>query len=579
MERRLAAILAADVAGYTALMGANEAGTFGRLTALRREFLEPLINEHHGRIVKLMGDGLLVEFASVVDAVACAMAWQDGVPQRQADIDEDGKLQFRIGINLGDVIVEGSDIHGDGVNIAARLERLAEPGGICVSGDTYRQAKGKTEASFEDLGEKNLKNVAEPVRVYRIVVAGAGRNDRTAPREPLALPDKPSIAVLPFTNMSDDPEQEYFSDGITEDIITELSRFRNLFIIARNSTFAFKGQAVDVSAVGAKLGVSYLVEGSVRKAGSRVRVTAQLVEVNTGNHLWAERYDRDLQEIFVVQDELVREIAAAVPGQLDAAATQRARRRAVENLTAYDCVLRGEWLLNQDFGSREALEYFEKATELDPQCARAYMHLATSHAYSIFAHGATADEAARMTRSFAERALEIDPADPAVQATVAAAYILVGEHDLARQHIERAVRLNPNDYTVMNYHGIVLGFLGDHEKGLVWKDRVLRHDPLSGDSHREGFFDLFYMARRYEDAIAVFRGWRCPPSHIYMELAAAYAQLDRMDDARGAIALLERTKPDGFDPAQIIHAHTRMCASLEDRNHWLEGYRKAGFKV
>lgn len=579
MERRLAAILAADVVGYTALMGADEAGTLRRLTDMRREFLEPLIAEHHGRVVKLVGDGLLVEFASIVDAVACALAWQDGVAAIQAVAKEDKKLQFRIGINLGDVIVEGNDIHGDGVNIAARLEGMAEPGGICLSGDAYRQARSKTEATFEDLGEQNLKNVAEPVRVYRIAEVGAGASDVAPIRESMASPNKPSIAVLPFINMSGDPEQEYFCDGITEDIITELSRFKNLFVIARNSTFALKGQALDVGKVGAKLGVSYLVEGSVRKAGNRVRVTAQLVETKTGNHLWAERYDRDLEDIFAVQDELVHEMAAAVPGQLDAAAARRARRRPVENLTAYDYVLRGEWLRDQNFGSREALELFEKAIEVDPQCARAYIHLATGHAYSIFAHGAAVDEAAQMARSFAEKALEIDPSDPAVQATAAIAYILVGEHDLARQHIERAIKLNPNDYIVMNFYAIVVGYLGDHEKGLMSKDRVSRHDPLSGDSHREGFFDLYYMARRYEDAIAAFRGWRNPPSHIYSELAAAYAQLDHMDDARGALAQLERKKPDGFDPLRVIHAHTRMCARLEDRNHWLEGYRKAGFDV
>jgi TolB-like protein len=405
-------------------------------------------------------------------------------------------------------------------------------------------------------------------------------SDRRASRaEPLPLPDKPSIAVLPFTNMSGDPEQEYFSDGITEDIITELSRFKNLFVIARNSTFAFKGQAVDVGKVSAKLGVGYLVEGSVRKAGNRVRVTAQLIEAKTGNHLWAERYDRDLEDIFAVQDELVHEIAAAVPGQLDVAAVQRARRRPVEDLTAYDCVLRGEWLVYQDFGSREALELFEKAIEIDPQCARAYTRLAALHAYSIWAHGASVDEAAKMARSLAERALAIDPADPVVQAIVAEAYILVGEHDLARRHIERGIKLNPNDYNVMAVAGIVLGYLGDHEEGLRWLHKLSRHDPFSGDSVREAFFDIYYMARRYEDALAVYRGWHNPPSHMYAILAAAYAQLDRMDDASGAIAQHERTRPDGFDPVQVAHAHARICARKEDREHWLEGYRKAGLEV
>jgi TolB-like protein len=576
MARRLAAILAADVVGYSRLMGADETGTLRRLTELRQQVLEPLVADYHGRIVKLMGDGILVEFASVVDAVTCAVAWQNDVAQREAAADEDKRLMFRIGINLGDVIVEEDDIHGDGVNIATRLEGLAEPGSICLSGDAYRQAKGKVEINFEDLGEHDLKNIAEPVRVYQI----AGDGAEAAPaKAPLTLPDKPSIAVLPFDNMSGDPEQEYFSDGITEDIITELSRFKNLFVIARNSTFAFKGQAVNVGAVGAKLGVAYVVEGSVRKAGNRVRVTAQLVEAKSGNHIWAERYDRDLEDIFAVQDELVHEIAVAVPEQLNVAAIDRARRRNVENLSAYDHVLRGEWLLNQEYGSLEARGLFEKAIEIDPSCARAYTRLAAIHAYSIFSHGASVNEAAEMARLNAERALEIDPTDPAIQAIVAEAYIMVGEHDLARRHIEMAIKLNPNEYAVMNFAGIVLMYLGDHDEALMWLQRLSRHDPFFSDSIREHFFDLYYMTRRYEDAIAMFRGWRNPPPHMSLELAVTYAQLDRLDDVRTAMAQHEQTRPDEFDPVQVANAHARLCARREDRDHWLEGYRKAGIEV
>jgi adenylate cyclase len=576
MTRRLAAILAADVVGYSRLMGADETGTLQRLTELRQQVLEPLVADHHGRVVKLMGDGMLVEFASVVDAVTCAVAWQNDVAQREAVADKEKRLKFRIGINLGDVIAEEDDIHGDGVNIASRLEGLAEPGGICLSGDAYRQAKGKVQINFEDLGEHDLKNITEPIRVYQIV----GNGTEPAPtKAPLALPDKPSIAVLPFTNMSGDPEQEYFSDGITEDIITELSRFKNLFVIARNSTFAFKGQAVDVGAVGAKLGVAYVVEGSVRKAGNRVRVTAQLVEAKSGNHIWAERYDRDLEDIFAVQDELVHEIAVAVPEQLNVAAVNRARRRNVENLSAYDYVLRGEWLLNQDYGSLEARGLFEKAIEIDPGCARAYTRLAAIHAYSVFSHGVSVNEAAELGRLNAERALEIDPTDPAIQAIVAEAYIMVGEHDLARRHIERAIKLNPNEYAVMNFAGIVLMYLGDHEKALTWLHRLSRHDPFFSDSIREHYFDLYYMTRRYEDAIGIYRGWRNPPPHMSLELAVTYAQLDRLDDMRAAMTQHEQTRPGGFDPQQVANAHARLCAREEDREHWLEGYRKIGIEV
>jgi adenylate cyclase len=299
LERRLAAILAADVVGYTRLMGLDEAGTLRRLTDLREKVLAPLIAEHRGRIVKLMGDGLLVEFTSAVDCVVCAMAWQEQVTNAEAVGDVDKRLQFRIGINLGDVIVEGDDIHGDGVNIAARLEGLAEPGEICFSGDAYRQVRGKIEADFEDLGERELKNVAEPVRVYRVRALRSDGASTGRGAEPLPLPDKPSIAVLPFANMSGDAEQEYFSDGITEDIITELSRFDDLFVIARNSTFSYKGKSVRVQEIARDLGVAYVVEGSVRKAGARVRITAQLIEAASGNHIWAERYDGELENIYV----------------------------------------------------------------------------------------------------------------------------------------------------------------------------------------------------------------------------------------------------------------------------------------
>ncbi len=580
MERRLAAILAADVVGYTRLMGADETGTLERLKSLRRELVQPKIAERGGRIVKLMGDGLLAEFPSVVEAVQCAIDIQQEVAEREPEISDDRRIRLRIGINLGDIIVEGSDIYGDGVNVAARLEGLADPGGICISGKVHEEVRNKLSTAFEDLGEQEVKNVPEPVRVYRWTDAAADPMPGMARAEgTLTLPDKPSIAVLPFVNMSGDPEQEYFSDGITEDIITELARYRSLFVIARNSSFAYKGQSPNVGMIGQELGVAYVVEGSVRKAGNRVRVTVQLVEAASGNHLWAERYDRDLEDIFAVQDELVREVAAAVPGQLHAAAVQRARRRPVENLTAYDYVLRGEWLRHQDFGDREALALLEKAIEIDPQCARAYDQLAGYHAYSVFAHGASIDESVQLARSLAEKALEIDPADPSVQATVAHAYIMVGEHDLARRHIERAIKLNPNDYYVMISAALVLAYLGDHGEGQNWIRMLLRHDPNMGASMQEIIFDVYYMARRYEDAIESIKGWREPPPHVLAEIAAAYAQADRMDDARATLAMYTKTRPAGDTGAEFVHAHVRMCARAEDRDHWLEGYRKAGLDV
>jgi adenylate cyclase len=301
LERRLAAILAADVAGYTALMGDDETGTLRRLTDLRREVLEPLIDEHRGRVVKLMGDGLLVEFASVVDAVACALAWQGGVNESEATTAENKRLQFRIGINLGDVIVQGDDIHGDGVNIAARLENLARPGDICLSGDTYRQVRGKIDVEFDNLGEQEVKNVKEPVQVYRISAPVSIAGSFSQKTEPLALPDKPSIAVLPFTNMTGDPEQEYFSDGVTAEITTQLARFRDLFVISQNSAFLYKNSAASSQKAGQDLGVAYILEGSIQKAGNRVRIAAKLLDAATSVQLWAERYDRELSDIFAVQ--------------------------------------------------------------------------------------------------------------------------------------------------------------------------------------------------------------------------------------------------------------------------------------
>ena len=374
MARRLAAILAADVVGYTALMGADEAGTLRRLTNLRRAFLEPLIGAHHGRIVKLMGDGFLVEFASVVDAVACALAWQDGVADRGQG------LRFRIGINLGDVIVEGDDIHGDGVNIAVRLEGRAEPGGVCLSGDVYRQAKGKVEAAFEDLGECALKNVAEPVRIYRVVLDRSAAGGRRLPETSRSPPSKPAIAVLPFENLSGDPEHQYFSDGITEDIITELSRFRSLLVLARNSAFRYSAGA-DVKEVARALGVQFVVEGSVRRLGGRIRISAQLVEAATGNHHWADRYDRDVADLFAVQDEVTQAIAATIEGRMAASGAQRSRRKPTEDLAAYDYFLQGREKFERFADMDATTAFFRRAIELDPEFAQAYAWLSRSCIY------------------------------------------------------------------------------------------------------------------------------------------------------------------------------------------------------
>jgi adenylate cyclase len=580
LERRLVAILAADVVGYTRLMSEDEAGTLGRLTALRRDFLEPLVADHRGRIVKLIGDGLLVEFASVVDALACALAWQEGVAAREAAAEKGQGLRFRIGVNLGDVIVEDGDIHGDGVNIAARLEALADPGGIRLSADAYRQAKGKVDAEFEDLGERTLKNVPEPVRIYRLVTAAPPAAASPSSAGALPLPDKPSIAVLPFANLSGDPEQEYFSDGITEDIITELSRFRTLFVIARNSSFAFRGRSVGASEIARELGVRYLVEGSVRKAGRRVRVTAQLVKVESGSHLWAERFDRDLEDIFAVQDEVTQAIVSALPGRLDAAAVESGRKRPTDSLTAYDCLLRGEWHLRRDgVHDEEALAWFEKAAASDPDSARAQARLAVWHAYSILNHQVETEAAFRKARAHAERALQLDDRDATVHAVAASVYLLLGEYALTEAHIERAIALNPNDVEVLYRMGMTAVYHGDPQAGLTWLRKAMRLDPFYPDSRYEALFDAHYMAGDYGSAVDLFRRWRAPPVHMYAEFAAALAQTGDSEAAAEAVGLYDRQRAEQHDIHAFVQRHTRMCKLQADRDHWLEGYRKAGFPV
>jgi adenylate cyclase len=363
--RRLAAILAADVAGYSRLMGVDEEGTLARLKALRADLIDPAIAGHHGRIVKTTGDGMLVEFASVVDAMRCATVWQRSMSERPAAQPRDSHIEWRIGVNLGDIIVDDDDIFGDGVNVAARLEAMAEPGGICVSGAAHDQVRDKLDIEFEDMGEQSLKNIARPVRAYRISppVDAKAATPRAAPQAPLPLPDKPSIAVLPFQNISGDPEQEYFADGMVEEIITALSRIRWFFVIARNSTFTYKGHAVDVKQVGRELGVRYVLEGSVRKSSNRIRVTAQLVEAATGNHVWAERYDRDLADIFAVQDEITERVVAAIEPELYAAEQVRSQNKPPDRLDAWECVIRALSCIG--LGTRD------KTTEAEGLCRRA----------------------------------------------------------------------------------------------------------------------------------------------------------------------------------------------------------------
>jgi adenylate cyclase len=502
LERRLTAILAADVAGYTALMGADEAGTLRRLTDLRRELLEPLIDDHRGRVVKLMGDGLLVEFASVVDAVACALAWQRDVSDR------DEILRFRIGINLGDVIVEGGDIHGDGVNIAARLEGLAKPGGICISDDAYRQVRSKVDVKFEDLGEQELKNVAEPVRVYRVMNYGSDFVSAEPIEKTSPTPDKPSIAVLPFTNMSGDPDQEYFSDGLTEDIITWLSRFHSLFVIARNSTFTFKGQAVNVQEVGRRLGAHYVIEGSVRKAGNRVRVTVQLIDAQTGNHLWAQNFDRDLDDIFAVQDEVTRAIVSSLPERVEAADLERMRRKRTDQMVAYDYFLHGRELHHKFMKDDciNGIELLEKAVELDPNFAQAWAWLSCIVGQAwIRGYLPNKSDLWKRCVAAARKALELDEGDSECHRILSEIYLIQKKYDQAEYHNERGLSLNPNDPRLVVQRGYILAYVGQPDIGVEWVNKVLTLDPFHPENYYANLGIVLHAARRYDDAVVVFK--------------------------------------------------------------------------
>jgi adenylate cyclase len=563
-------------------MGTDEAGTLRRMTDLRRDFLEPLIDEHYGRIFKLMGDGLLVEFPSVVDATACALAWQDGVIERQAAAEEGKRLQFRIGINLGDVIVEGDDIHGDGVNIAARLEGLAEPGGICLSDDAYRQARGRVEAEFEDLGEHNLKNVAEPVRVYSVTSNSAQTVGSPLEGKPLALPDKPSLAVLPFDNMSRDPEQEFLADGITEDLITALSKIRWFFVIARNSTFTYKGKALEVKQVAKELGVRYVLEGSVRKAANRVRITAQLVDATTGRHVWAERYDRQIEDIFDLQDEMTQTIVGAVEPEISAVERQRALSKPPESLDAWECYQRGLWHLwtaKQD-GNLEAEKLLKRATELDPSFAPAYAYGSyVQYSRVIMGWSNDVEHCLGAGMALAQQALALDDKDPMAYFAAGRIYMMQGHHDDSIASLKTAIELNPS--FAQSHHGLgmaltLAGRLDEAKGSLTMAERLSPRDPNHWASTVVHALACI-LSGDYEDAVHWARKTiQNPRSKGYWPhamLAAALADLDQMADARAAVAAALEAKPDLTLAYLVETLPTKEPGGLDP---YLDGLRKAG---
>jgi adenylate cyclase len=575
VERRLAAILAADVAGYSRLMGVDEEGTLGALKTYRREIIDPKIAEHRGRIVKTTGDGALVEFASVVDAVRCAIEIQRAMAERNVDIPDDHRVEFRIGINVGDIIIDEGDIYGDGVNIAARVEALASPGAISLSENAYKQVKGKLALDVSDLGTQRLKNISEPVQVYSV-------RDGDAPAHPtLMLPDKPSIAVLPFQNMSGDPEQEYFADGLVEEIITSLSRIRWLFVIARNSTFTYKGRAVDVKQVGRELGVRYVLEGSVRRGGGRVRITAQLIDALTGVHLWADRYDRDQTDIFALQDEIAASAAAVIEPALAEAEQHRVSRKPPGSLDVWETYQRGLWHFYKYSADENkiAQSLFRRAIEIDPSFAPGHYGFALAQHLDFWLYSTLSwTEVTCTGLEEARIAVSLDDKDSMAHAILSFMQQLCGEWESAIAEGRTAVSLNPNSAWSMVALGVALGWGGYQKDGIDYLRRAMRaspHDPLTWlCTFWTGIFQ--YFLREYAATVSTMREViPLRPGLANRWLAQALGQLDRAAEAKEALEKAIAVAPVFFE--SIVRQRPPWMRP-EDYVHLLEGLRKADWE-
>jgi len=586
-QRRLAAIVSADVVGYSRLMGADEIGTLAALNAHRSELIDLLVAKHGGRIVKTTGDGLLLEFPSIVTAVECSVAVQNGMTERNAAVEDNEALRFRVGVHLGDIIVEGDDIFGDGVNVAARLEGLSEPNGLALSDDAYRQVRDRMDIDWQDGGEHEVKNIVRPVHVWRWSPRSALEtvHDAAGPlggNSPLSLPDKPSIAVLPFDNMSGDPEQEFFADGIAEDVITALSRFSSLFVIARNSSFTYKGQAVDIAKVGRDLGVRYVVEGSVRKAGNRVRITAQLIDAASGNHLWADRFDGALDDVFDLQDQITEKIIVAVAPEVEARERDRARRKQPNNLDAWGFLQRGlshSYRLNKT-DNDEAIRLFREAIVLDPRFAAAHAHLAYA-VWSTISFGFTEDiaEAAAGARSMAETAVTLDANEPMAHLALGRTYLLTSEIEMALAENHKAIAINAN--FARGHHGLGFAYYygaGQAESALPHFDAALRLSPrdpwrwitlmVKGSALR--FLGRYDAAIEHcQQACLSTDGGHLP----LLNLAAALAVAGRKNEASLAVVRAMQIRPS-FTISDFRNRLVGMNEVCLD--HYASSLRKAG---
>jgi TolB-like protein/Flp pilus assembly protein TadD len=585
VERRLAAIMAGDIAGYSRLMSVDEEGTLRQLKAHRKELIDPKITEHRGRIVKTTGDGMLVEFVSVVDAVRYAVDIQRGMAERNANVAPDRRIEFRIGINVGDIISDENDIYGDGVNVAARLEALAEPGGILVSRNVHDQVRDKLSFGFEDLGEQAVKNIARPIGVHRVSLAEtaplAAAQSATAAKFEPASSNRPSIAVLPFANMSGDPEQEYFADGISEDIITGLSKLRWFFVIARNSSFAYKGKTIDVKRAARELGVRYVLEGSVRKSGNRVRITAQLIDASTGNHIWADRYDGDLSDVFALQDEITKKVVAAIEPKLLEAEGIRSQNRSPEDLGAWDMVIHANslfWRLTKTDGET-AIAILRKAVERYPDYAPAHSMLAFAILVSRLLGWTLVAPQVKEAEALAARAAELDDGDPWAHLALGYVAHMRRRTEDAQQEYQRAIDLNPNFAAAYGYLGFTLAMAGRSDEAIAYLEQAIRmspHDP------QNAIFNValavsHFLANRYAEAITFARkamqqrGGVTSGHRIYI---ASLAQAGQIEEARMALQHLRELMPN----ISIAWCEQHVPYLPGPMDKFLEGMRKAGLE-
>ena len=576
VQRRLAAILAADVAGYSRLIGDDEEGTLARLKQHRRELLDPKIAEHSGRIVKTTGDGVLVEFASAVDATRCAIAVQESMAERNAGVPQNKRIEFRIGMHVGDIVIENDDIFGDGVNIAARLEGIADPGAICISDDAHRQVRGKLDLAFEDKGNQQLKNIASPIRVYALR-PGAAAAPASAMRAHLELPDKPSIAVLPFNNMSAEPGQDYLADGIVEAITAALSHIRSFFVIARNSAFTYKGRAANVRDIGKELGVAYLLEGSVQKGGNRLRITVQLVETETGAHVWSSRYDGTVDDIFDLQDRITEQVAGALQPSIRIAEIERSRRKRPQDLGSYDYTMRAMphvWALEKE-ESIKALDLLEKALAIDPNYPLALSLAGWCHAQgSVYNWVDDIPATQARAQALAERATELSGDDPIILAVLGAVHTFVRNFGTARILLERAVAIDPNAAWAWSRLGWVENYADRPKNAVGHFEHALRLSPLDPMNFNNyvGLASANEIMEQYEQAIAYYRrGLEERPNAkwIYRNLVSSLVGADRMEEAEKAYAELMRAYP-GLTVAKFKQAMVfspavldRMAANLK----------------